>query len=131
MVLAIILGALALACLPLAHSLWRLAAIASALGVAGAFVPPGLNLLAGASEAPLEHSFAILCLATGHFCVQTLTAPLVGVLLASCGYESSYPHIALLWIALALLTLKIGRGVLHCRAKEEVALDRVGVDEGT
>ena len=54
-----------------------------------------------------------------------------GVLLASRGYESSYPLIALLWIALALLTLKIGRGVLHCRAKEEAALDRVGVDEGT
>ena len=54
-----------------------------------------------------------------------------GVLLASRGYESSYPLIALLWIALALLTLKIGRGVLHCRAKEEAALYRVGVDEGT
>ena len=131
LVLAIILGALTLACLPLAHSLWGLAAIALALGIAGAFVPPGLNLLAGASAAPQEQSFAILCLATGHFCVQTLTAPLVGVLLASRGYESSYPLIALLWIALALLTLKIGRGVLHCRAKEEAALDRVGVDEGS
>lgn len=131
LVLAIILGALALACLPLAHSLWGLAAIALALGIAGAFVPPGLNLLAGASAAPQEQSFAILCLATGHFCVQTLTAPLVGVLLASRGYENSYPLIALLWIALALLTLKIGRGVLHCSAKEEAALDRVGVDEGS
>ena len=42
-------------------------------------------------------------------------------LLAQLIYETS----------LALLTLKIGRGVLHCRAKEEAALDRVGVDEGT
>ncbi len=106
MVLAIILGALALACLPLAHSLWGLAAIALALGITGAFVPPGLNLLAGASATPQEHPFAILCLATGNFCVQTLTAPLVGVLLASRRYESSYPFISIAVDRAGALNLK-------------------------
>jgi MFS family permease len=117
LVSAIILGALALVFLPFVHSLWGLAAIALALGIAGAFVPPGLNLLAGASAAPQEQSFAILCLATGHFCVQTLTAPLIGALLASRGYTMSYLLIGLLWIALALVTLKVGRGILE-RHKE-------------
>ncbi len=117
LVFAILLGALALAFLPLVHSLWGLAAIALALGIAGAFVPPGLNLLAGASAAPQEQSFAILCLATGHFCVQTLTAPLVGALLSSSGYSSAYPAIGLLWVALALIALKVGRGVLRRRAE--------------
>jgi MFS family permease len=121
LVFAIVLGALALAFLPLVHSLWGLAAIALALGIAGAFVPPGLNVLAGATAAPQEQSFAILCLATGHFCVQTLTAPLVGALLATHGYESSYPLIGLLWVALALVTLKVGRGVLRRRAEEETS----------
>lgn len=117
LVFSIVLAALALIFLPLIHSFWGLAAIALALGIAGAFVPPGLNLLAGASAAPQEQSFAILCLATGHFCVQTLTAPLVGTLLSSAGYTSTYLSIGLLWIALALLTLRVGRGVLRRRGE--------------
>lgn len=109
---AVILGAGALSLLPLAGSVAALALVALGLGLAGAFVPPALNMLAGATAAPQEQSFAILCLATGHFLVQTLTAPVVGWGLATAGYGATYPLIGILWVGLALLVWRLGLGIV-------------------
>ena len=84
---AVILGSITLSFMPLAETYVELILISIALGLAGAFVPPALNLLAGASARPEEQAYAILCLGVGHFFVQTLTAPLVGSAIFNFGYS--------------------------------------------
>lgn len=118
LVLSVIIGATALIFMPQVQSLVGLAVIALVIGVAGACVPPALNLMVGGTAAREEQSFAILCLATGHFCVQTVTAPLVGVMIGAWGYDVSYPALGFAWIAMALVVLHVGRGVLRRQAEQ-------------
>ena len=121
--MAVILGALVLSALPFTTTFWGLGLIALVLGIAGAVVPPALNMLAGASASPEEQSFAILCLASGHFLVQTLMAPVIGLALSMFDYEVTYPLVGLVWIGLALLALKLGLRVV--RRQEAEALENV------
>ena len=109
---AVVLGSITLAFMPMAETYWELIFISFALGLAGAYVPPALNILAGASARPEEQAYAILCLGIGHFFVQTLTAPLVGSAIFNFGYTTSYPIIGLFWIVSATITLFLGRWVV-------------------
>jgi MFS family permease len=112
LVAAVIVGALVLSFLPQTETLLGLALVALGIGVASAFVPPALNMLAGASAAPHEQSFAILCLASGHFLVQTILAPVAGWALGTYGYGAVYPVMGGLWAVLALVVLFVGRGIV-------------------
>ena len=118
--MAVILGALVLSFMPFTASFLGLGLIALVLGIAAAVVPPALNMLVGASAAPQEQSFAILCLASGHFLVQTLMAPVIGLALSVFGYGPTYPLIGLVWIVLALPALKLGLRI--ARRQEAEAL---------
>ena len=112
LVSAIIGLASVLALLPLTTSPVGLGLIALGVGVCSAFVPPALNMLAGASAAPQEQSFAILCLASGHFLVQTLLAPVAGWALGHWGYTAVYPLVSSVWVLLALVVLAGGRRLM-------------------
>ena len=114
LLVAAILGLAAiLSLLPMAASPVGLGLVALGVGVCSAFVPPALNMLAGASAAPQEQSFAILCLASGHFLVQTLLAPVAGWALGHWGYAAVYPTLGGLWSLLALGVLVGGRRLLR------------------
>tara|TARA_B100001250_G_scaffold410246_1_gene436284 strand:- start:5250 stop:6479 length:1230 start_codon:yes stop_codon:yes gene_type:complete len=109
---AVIFGSITLSFMPLAQTYLELIFISIALGLAGAFVPPALNLLAGASARPEEQAYAILCLGVGHFFVQTLTAPLVGSAIFNFGYSTSYPVIGFFWTIAGTITLILGKRVV-------------------
>jgi MFS family permease len=113
LVFSVVIGASALIFMPSVQSVFGMAVIAFIIGISGACVPPALNLMVGGTAVRHEQSFAILCLATGHFCVQTITAPLLGVVLGKWGYSVSYPAMGVLWILLALLVLRVGERVLQ------------------
>jgi MFS family permease len=109
---SVILGSITLSFMPLAKTYPELILISIALGISGAFVPPALNLLIGASAKPEDQAFAILCLGIGHFFVQTLTAPVVGSMIFNFGYSTSYPVIGLFWTVAAVIVFIFGKRVL-------------------
>jgi len=111
------IGGLSLALIPLSTGVGGLVAVALAISLAIAYMPPAVNMLSGASMALEEQPFAVVSLNIANFAAQTALAPLFGGLLTLVGYGIAYPVIATLWSALALALMVVGlRVTVHRRA---------------
>jgi predicted MFS family arabinose efflux permease len=109
----VILASLTLATLPLATTAWGVALVGLALGVGLAYMPPAVNMIAGASAAPEDQPFAIVSLNLSNFTAQTTLAPLLGFLLSVAGYRVAYPIAGVFWAALTGVALVIGMRVVR------------------
>lgn len=104
----VILGSLALATLPLATTAWGVAIVGMVLGIGLAYMPPAVNMIAGASAAPEDQPFAIVGLNLSNFAAQTTLAPLLGLFLSTAGYRVAYPVAGVFWAALTGVALVVG-----------------------
>ena len=109
----VILASLTLATLPLATTAWGVALVGMVLGVGLAYMPPAVNMIAGASAAPEDQPFAIVSLNLSNFTAQTTLAPLLGLLLSVAGYRVAYPIAGVLWAALTGVALVVGLRVVR------------------
>jgi DHA1 family tetracycline resistance protein-like MFS transporter len=104
----VILASLTLAALPLATTAWGVALVGMVLGVGLAYMPPAVNMIAGASAAPEDQPFAIVGLNLSNFAAQTALAPLLGLFLSAAGYGVAYPITGVLWATLTAVALVLG-----------------------
>jgi predicted MFS family arabinose efflux permease len=109
----VILASLALAALPLVQTAAGVALVGMVLGVGLAYMPPAVNMIAGASAAPKDQPFAIVSLNLSNFTAQTLLAPLLGLFLSVAGYGVAYPVTGVFWAALTGMALVIGMRVVR------------------
>jgi hypothetical protein len=109
----VILASLTLATLPLAHTAAGVAVVGMVLGVGLAYMPPAVNMIAGASAAPEDQPFAIVGLNLSNFTAQTTLAPLLGLFLSRAGYGIAYPITGVLWAALTAVALAMGLRVVR------------------
>jgi MFS family permease len=109
----VILGALTLAMLPLAQTAAGVALVGMVLGVGLAYMPPAVNMIAGASAEPEDQPFAIVSLNLSNFTAQTTLAPLLGLFLSVAGYGIAYPITGIFWAVLTGVALVIGMRVVR------------------